>query len=49
MFPKYVVGHIADPEFESNGAVSFCKRACKDISRAMLIMGLHYEFSNEFS
>ena len=49
MFPKYVVGHIADPEFEPDGAVSFRKRTCKDISGTMLIMCLHYEFSNEFS
>ena len=49
MLSKYVVGHIADPEFEPDGAVSFCKRTCKDIGRAMLIMSLHYELSNEFS
>lgn len=49
MFPKYVVGHIADPKFEPDGTVSFRKRTCKDIGRAMLIMSLHYELSNEFS
>ena len=46
---KYVVGHIADPEFEPNGTVSFRQRTCKDISRSMLIMCLHYEFRYEFS
>ena len=49
MLSKYVMGHIADPELEPNGAVSFCKRPRKDISRAMLIVGLHNEFSNELS
>ena len=49
MLSKYVVGHIADPEFEPNGTVSFRQRTCKDISRSMLIMCLHYEFRYEFS
>ena len=49
MLPKYIVGHITDPEFEPDSPVSFCKRTCKDISRSMLIMCLHYEFRYEFS
>lgn len=49
MLSQYIVGHITDPEFESDGAVSFCKWTSKNISRAMLIMGLHNEFSNELS
>ena len=49
MFAENIVGNIADPELEPNGAVSFCKRPRKDISRAMLIVGLHNEFSNELS
>ncbi len=48
MLSKYVVGHIADPEFEPGGTISFCKQTCKDISRAMLIMSLHYVLSNVF-
>ena len=48
MLPKYIVGHITDPEFEPDGAISFRKRTCKDISGTMLIMCLHYEFNNEF-